>query len=154
MLLLRCLVALACVLLSLSGFMLQIGPRDAAFDVCPWIERFVSPCPPWLSERSIPEAAPWALYAIACLGLLFVILPLLQATLDRPTENTLALFIQRGRDLHERCRKEDRDRQSHTAPKGRPLEYSVRIAMEDMDLRIAQSMGRHRMPPRGVQCAA
>jgi hypothetical protein len=106
MLLLRCLVALACVLLSLSGFMLHIGPRDAAFDVCPWIERFVSPCPPWLSERSIPEAAPWALYAIACLGLLFVIWPLLQATLDRPTENTLALFIQRGRDLHERCRKE------------------------------------------------
>src|ERR1035441_10169414 len=85
MLLLRCLVALACVLLSLSGFMLQIGPRDEGFDVCPWIERFVSPCPPWLSERSIPEAAPWALYAIACLGLLFVIWPLLQATLDRPS---------------------------------------------------------------------
>jgi hypothetical protein len=106
MLLLRCLVALACVLLSLSGYMLQIGPRDAAINACEWVARFSNTCPAWLADRPVPEAAPWVLYTIACFALLFVIWPLFQGAFSVPPENTLALFIQRGRDLHERCRKE------------------------------------------------
>jgi hypothetical protein len=103
--LLRCLVALGCALLSISAFMLQNGPRDAGVDVCPWVERLVAPCPPWLNIPSIPDSVPWALYAIAGLGLLFVIWPLFSAA-SPPAEDRLTLFIQRGRDLHERCRKE------------------------------------------------
>jgi hypothetical protein len=106
MFVLRCLVALACALLCLSGFMLQIGPRDAVLDVCPWILQFASSCPAWLAARSIPPSTPLVLYALSSLGMLFVILPLFRGFLDQPPEATLELFIQRGRDLHERCRKE------------------------------------------------
>jgi hypothetical protein len=102
----RCLVALASVLLSVSAFMLQAGPRDATLDVCPWLQQLGGTCPPWLSARSIPESAPLVLYALASLGLLFVIMPLFRRFLDQPPETTLEAFIQRGRDLHERCRKE------------------------------------------------
>jgi hypothetical protein len=106
MALLRCLVALACVLLSLSGYMLQIGPHDVSVDACDWVVQFAGSCPPWLSQQRIPEATPWVLYGLAFFGLLFVIWPLFRGSFADPPDSALELFIQRGRDLHERCRKE------------------------------------------------
>ena len=106
MLFLRFLVALACVLLGVSAFMLQSGSPATVLDVCPWLGQLVGSCPQWLAARRIPESAPQALYAIAGLGLLFLILPLFQGLLDQPPAQMLESFIQRGRDLHERCRKQ------------------------------------------------
>jgi hypothetical protein len=104
--LLRFLIAVGCVLLSLSGWMLQQGPRDALIDLCPWIEPLAHTCPKWLSGIPLPDSLPWALYAIAGLGLLFMAWPLFSGSLAQAPEDTLAQFIQRGRDLHARCRKE------------------------------------------------
>jgi hypothetical protein len=104
--LLRLLVLLACVSLSLSGYLLESGPADASVDACQWLAQWLSSCPAWLSVQRIPQAAPAVLYAIAALGLLFVVWPVFQGAFAPPPENTLALLIQRGRDLHERCRKE------------------------------------------------
>ncbi|HEY6451430.1 MAG TPA: hypothetical protein VIX87_02400 [Steroidobacteraceae bacterium] len=102
----RCLVLLASGLLTISGVLLEVSPRDAAVDACHWIERLSSPCPSWVSEQNIPPISPWVCFALACLGLLFVVCSLLKGVFDRPPESVLAEFIQRGRDLHERCRKE------------------------------------------------
>ena len=106
MLFIRCLILLASGLLTTAGVLLDLSPRDAAVDACHWIERFSSPCPAWVSEQNIPPISPWVCYALACLGLLFVVCSLLKGVFDQPPESVLAEFIQRGRDLHERCRKE------------------------------------------------
>jgi hypothetical protein len=106
MLFIRCLIVLACGLLTASGVLLQTSPRDAALDACRWLERWSGSCPSWVSEQNIPPAAPWVCFAMACLGLLFVASSLLRGLFVQPPEAVLAQFIQRGRDLHERCRKE------------------------------------------------
>jgi len=106
MLFIRCLILLACALLAAAGVILQIAPHDAVLDACLWIERLSGPCPGWVSEQNIPPAAPWVCFAMACLGLLFVASSLLGGLFVQPPEATLVQFIQRGRDLHERCRKE------------------------------------------------
>jgi hypothetical protein len=103
---LRFLLALACVSLIVSGLMLQNGPHDLVVDACPWLHAASLACPAWMSPQRIPDFAPFALYALAGLGILIVISPLLRGALDQPPEITLQQFIQRGRDLHERCRKE------------------------------------------------
>jgi len=104
--LLRLLIALGCTLALASAVMLQAGHRNAALDLCPWVREFSPQCPPWLIDQTLPEVVPWALYALVAAGLLFVLAPLLRSSLDEPAETALARFIQRGRDLHERCRKE------------------------------------------------
>jgi hypothetical protein len=102
----RILIALASALLVYSGWMLQNGPRDVVFDPCPWVRQFSTACPSWLSAQPIPDAAPKVMYTIAGFALLFVIWPLFAGALDQPPAEMLAQFIQRGRDLHARCRKE------------------------------------------------
>jgi hypothetical protein len=57
----------------------------------------------------MPDFMPYVLYALAILGALFVAAPLVRGALDQPPEIMLANFIQRGRDLHERCRREGDD---------------------------------------------
>ncbi len=104
--LLRFLIALGCTLAVTSAVMLQTGHRNAALDLCPWVREFSSPCPPWMLDQTLPEMVPWMLYALAAVGALFVLAPLARSSLDEPPESALARFIQRGRDLHERCRKE------------------------------------------------
>ena len=104
--LLRLLIALACALTLGSAVMLQTGHRNAALDLCPWVREFSPHCPPWLIDQTLPEMVPWTLYALVAIGILFVLAPLLRTSLDEPPESALARFIQRGRDLHERCRKE------------------------------------------------
>jgi len=106
MALVRFLVALASALLVYSGWTLQNAPRDAAFDPCPWIRQFSTVCPAWLTDPDLPSLAPKFLYLFAGLGLLFVIWPLFSGVIDQPPSSALAMYIQRGRDLHERCRKE------------------------------------------------
>lgn len=102
----RCLIVLSCGLLTAAGIVLQIAPGDAVLTVCRWLERWPGSCPSWLSEQNIPPAAPWVCFAMAGLGLLFVTSSLLSGLFAQPPEAMLAQFIQRGRDLHERCRKE------------------------------------------------
>jgi hypothetical protein len=102
----RCLVVLACGLLTALGVLLQTAPGVAVLDACRYLQRLSGTCPPWVAEQNIPPAAPWVCYAMAGLGLLFVISSLMSAAFVQPPEATLAQFIQRGRDLHERCRKE------------------------------------------------
>jgi hypothetical protein len=102
----RCLVVLACGLLTTLGVLLQTAPGVAVLNACRWLERWSGACPSWVSERNIPPAAPWVCYAMAGLGLLFVISSLVSGLFVQRPEATLAQFIQRGRDLHERCRKE------------------------------------------------
>jgi hypothetical protein len=106
MLVRRCFVVLACGLLTALGVVLQLAPRDAALTACRWLERLSGSCPSWVSEQNIPPAAPWVCFAMAGLGLLFLISSLLSGLFVQSPEATLAQFIQRGRDLHERCRKE------------------------------------------------
>jgi len=106
MLVRRCLIMLACGLLAALGALLHIAPRDAVLDACRWLGRLSGSCPSWVSEQNIPPAAPWVCFAMAGLGLLFVVSSLLSGLFVQPPEATLAQFIQRGRDLHERCRKE------------------------------------------------
>ena len=103
---LRFLVALACVSLVVSGLMLHNGPHDAVIDACPWLQLLSLNCPAWLTAQPIPQFAPQACFVIAGLGFLFVIWPLFGSALDQPPQLLLEQFIQRGRDLHERCRKE------------------------------------------------
>ena len=103
---LRFLVAAACAALVLSGLLLQNGPHDLYFDVCPWLQLAAVDCPSWAAKQPVPDFMPWILYALAALGLLFVVWPLVSGILDQPPETMLAQFIQRGRDLHERCRRE------------------------------------------------
>jgi hypothetical protein len=102
----RCLVVLTCGLLTTLGVLLQTAPGVAVLNACRWLERWSGACPSWVSERNIPPAAPWVCYAMAGLGLLFVISSLVSGLFVQRPEATLAQFIQRGRDLHERCRKE------------------------------------------------
>jgi hypothetical protein len=102
----RLLVALLCAVACASGLVLQNGHHNAALDLCPWVEQFSGRCPPWLINQTLSEAVPWGLYALAGGGLLFIFAPLLRSALDEPPATALAQFIQRGRDLHERCRKE------------------------------------------------
>jgi hypothetical protein len=106
MLLRRFVIVLACGLLTALGVLLQTAPRDAVLDACRWLEGWSGSCPSWLSEQNIPPAAPWVCFAMAGLGLLFVVSSLLSGLFVQSPEATLAQFIQRGRDLHERCRKE------------------------------------------------
>jgi hypothetical protein len=103
---LRFLLALACVSLIVSGLMLQNGPHDIVVDVCPRLHQLALACPGWMSPQRVPDFTPFALYALAGLGILIVISPLLRGALDQPPATALEQFIQRGRDLHERCRKE------------------------------------------------
>jgi hypothetical protein len=103
---LRFLLAVACAALVVSGLMLQNGPRDLYFDICPWLQQAAIDCPAWVAKRPVPEFMPWILYGLAVLGLLLVLWPLIHGALDQPPETMLAQFIQRGRDLHERCRRE------------------------------------------------
>ncbi len=103
---LRFLLALACVALALSGWILQHGPQDLMFDPCLAVKALSLACPGWLTPRHVPDATPFVLYGLAALGLLFVIGPLFRGALDQPPEAMLERFIQQGRDLHERCRKE------------------------------------------------
>ncbi len=109
MLVTRCLILLACALLTAAGVVLQIAPHDAVSGVCRWIERMSGSCPAWVSEQNIPPVTPWVCFAMACLGLLFVTTSLFRGMVVQPPEAALAQFIQRGRDLHERCRKEGDD---------------------------------------------
>jgi hypothetical protein len=104
--LVRFLVALACALVFAAGWVLQNGHRNAALDLCPWIMQFSSYCPAWLADRTLSEMVPWTLYGLSGFGLVFLIGQVLRGSLDQPPETALAEFIQRGRDLHERCRKE------------------------------------------------
>ena len=102
----RLLIVIGCALLALSAWTLQQSPPAAALDLCPWIGQIAHDCPAWASDLRLPEYAPWGLYLLAGIGFLSVIGPLLTGSTSRPPENMLAQFIQRGRDLHERCRKE------------------------------------------------
>jgi len=104
--LVRFLVAVAGALSLACGLLLQTGHLNAALDLCPWLEEFSRRCPPWVPNRTLPEFVPWTLYGLALLAMLLVLAPLLRGSLDEPPETALAQFIQRGRDLHERCRKE------------------------------------------------
>ena len=103
---LRFLVALACASLIVSGLMLHNGPHDVVIDACPWLQQLSVTCPAWLQPQPIPEFAPLLCFCVAGLGFLFVIWPLFGGVLDQPPQILLEQFIQRGRDLHERCRKE------------------------------------------------
>ena len=103
---LRFLVALACAALLVSGWMLQNGPHDLYIDVCPLLQQAALPCPSWAAKQPVPDFMPLVLYGFASLGALFVIWPLVSGVLDQPPETMLADFIQRGRDLHERARRE------------------------------------------------
>jgi len=103
---LRFLVALACAALVVSGWMLQTGPHNLYMDVCPYLQQIPIDCPAWAARRPVPDFMPVILYGLAALGGLFVLWPLIDGVLDQPPETTLAQFIQRGRDLHERCRRE------------------------------------------------
>lgn len=104
--LLRFLVALASVAFVVSGWTLQHGPHDLYIDVCPYLKQLSLQCPAWAARRPVPDFMPFALYGLAGLGALFTAWPLLSRALDQPPEIMLAEFIQRGRDLHERCRRE------------------------------------------------
>jgi hypothetical protein len=103
---LRFLVALACASLIVSGLMLHNGPHDVVIDACPWLQQLSVNCPAWLKPQPVPEFAPLLCFCVAGLGFLFVIWPLFGRVLDQPPQILLEQFIQRGRDLHERCRKE------------------------------------------------
>ncbi len=103
---LRFLVALACVSLVVSGLMLHNGRHDEVIDACTWLQQLSLNCPAWLSSQPVPEFAPQVCFAVAALGFLFVIWPLFSGVLDQPPQILLEQYIQRGRDLHERCRKE------------------------------------------------
>ena len=103
---LRFLVALACVSLVVSGLMLHNGPHNVVIDACPWLQQLSLNCPAWLSPQPVPEFAPQVCFGMAGLGFLFVIWPLFRGALDQPPQILLQEFIQRGRDLHERARKE------------------------------------------------
>ena len=103
---LRLLLALACVALIASAWTLQHGPQDVVVDPCIAIRVLSLSCPGWLTPLHVPVATPFVLYALAGLGLVVVIGPLLGGVLDQPPEAMLERFIQQGRDLHERCRKE------------------------------------------------
>jgi hypothetical protein len=103
---LRFLVALACAALLVSGWMLQNGPHDLYIDVCPYLQQIPLECPPWAARQPVPAFAPLILYALAGLGGLFVLWPLVNGLLDQPPATMLAQLIQRGRDLHERARRE------------------------------------------------
>jgi hypothetical protein len=103
---LRFLVALACVSLIVSGLMLHDGPQDVVIDACPWLQRLSLECPAWLTPQPVPGSAPLICFCVAGLGFMFVIWPLFTGVLDQPPQMLLEQFIQRGRDLHERCRKE------------------------------------------------
>jgi hypothetical protein len=103
---LRFLMALACAALVISGWMLQNGPHDLYIDVCPVLQQAAIPCPSWAARQPLPDFMPFALYGLAALGVLFVLWPLLSGVLDQPPAVMLAEFIQRGRDLHERARRE------------------------------------------------
>ena len=103
---LRFLVALACVSLVVAGLMLHNGPHDEVIDACPWLQQLSLNCPAWLSSQPVPEFAPQVCFVVAALGFLFVIWPLFSGVLDQPPQILLEQYIQRGRDLHERCRKE------------------------------------------------
>src|SRR5579862_1849509 len=106
----RFLVALASAAFVVSGWTLQNGPHNLYIDLCPTLQRLSLDCPAWAAKQPVPEFMPMVLYALAGLGLLFVIWPLFQGMLDQPPETMLANFIQQGRDLHERCRQEGDER--------------------------------------------
>jgi hypothetical protein len=106
MLVRRCLISLACGALMALGLALQSAPGDVVMDACRWLQHWSGSCPAWLFAQNIPPAAPWVCFAMAALGLLFVVSSLLSGLFVQPPEAMLAQFIQRGRDLHERCRKE------------------------------------------------
>ena len=103
---LRFLVALACVSLIVSGLTLHNGPHDVVIDACPSLQQLSLACPAWLTPEPMPDYAPQLCYALAGVGLLFVIWPLFSGALDQPPQILLEQLIQRGRDLHERCRKQ------------------------------------------------
>jgi hypothetical protein len=103
---LRFLVALASAALVVSGWTLQNGPHNLYFDPCLYLQQLSIACPTWAARQPVPDFMPYVLYALAILGALFVAAPLVRGALDQPPESMLANFIQRGRDLHERCRRE------------------------------------------------
>src|SRR5579863_9174627 len=99
---LRFLFALACTALIVLGWKLQHAPQDLLLDPCVALRALGASCPGWLSPQRVPDSAPFVLYALAGLGLLWVIGPLFSGALDQPPEAMLERFIQQGRDLHER----------------------------------------------------
>jgi len=103
---LRFLVALACAALVVSGWMLQTGPHNVYIDICPYLQQIPVECPSWAAKRPVPDFMPLILYGLAALGALFVVWPLIEGALDQPPGTALEQLIQRGRDLHERCRRD------------------------------------------------
>jgi hypothetical protein len=126
--LLRLLVALASVALLASGWLLQHDAGQLFFDACPSLQQLSVPCPPWAGRQPVPEFMFIVCYVLAGLGAVFAAWPLVDGLLDRPPEAVLAEFIQRGRDLHERCRREGED--------------AVRPAIDEWTREVAQFLRR------------
>ncbi len=107
----RFLLTIACVALAIAERMLQNDPRGTTLDACRWIARLPLPCPSWAAAAPIPDYAPWALYAVAGFGLLALLRRQFSGVTQEAPRAALAGFIQRARDLHEKCLKHgDRER--------------------------------------------
>jgi len=65
-------------MVSALALMMQIGPQDAAANLCEWIIKFSGSCPSYVSERQIPHATPLVLYGLASLCIAWAFFPLLK----------------------------------------------------------------------------
>jgi hypothetical protein len=63
-------------ILGLVGLIMQVGPHEAAANVCQWLNLVFGSCSQQISDLHIPNATPWALYGIAAISLVWGVWPL------------------------------------------------------------------------------